>query len=281
MAYRNIFGEERIQVPLFETGNATLDAILNDWFFGGGISGAGNIASAFAAGLAVISLTLSPVSITGAEAVGQPTVSVGVNLTNAGNIAGAEAFGQPGLSYSVSGAGNIVTAGAYGSPSVSQTVTANGIVVEAAYGQPALSLTITPTGIVTGAGFGDGSVSQEISLSGISGAEAFGTAAVEEIVPTNLYPVSIVGGEAFGTATITREYLIQGTVRDKTGATVSGADVNLFDAYTHVLIQNGVSDSNGKYRAVVADDYTNHFLVAFFGSNPRKVAVTVDTLKGK
>jgi hypothetical protein len=32
--YRNIFGEERIQVALFETGNSTLDSILADWFFG-------------------------------------------------------------------------------------------------------------------------------------------------------------------------------------------------------------------------------------------------------
>jgi hypothetical protein len=32
-SFKNVFGEERIQTPLFETGNAVLDSILYDWFF--------------------------------------------------------------------------------------------------------------------------------------------------------------------------------------------------------------------------------------------------------
>lgn len=282
--YKNRFGEERIQVSLFQTGNATLDAILADWFFGaagGNLTNAGNIAGAFAAGVAAIALALSPVSVGGAEAFGSPSVVAGVNLTNAGNIAGAEAFGQPGLSYSIVGAGNIVTAEAFGSPSVVETITASGIATAGAYGQPALSLTITPTGIVTGEALGGGAVSQTVSPSGVSGAEVFGTTVVEEIVATPLYPASIVGGEEFGTATITREYLIQGVVRDRQNNPVSGATAYLFRTADGTLINMGYSLSDGGFRLVAGDDYTNHFVVMFYGASPRKAGVSIDTRKGK
>jgi hypothetical protein len=37
--YKNIFGEERIRVSLFQTGNVALDAVLTDWFFGSEVVG--------------------------------------------------------------------------------------------------------------------------------------------------------------------------------------------------------------------------------------------------
>jgi hypothetical protein len=77
------------------------------------------------------------------------------------------------------------------------------------------------------------------------------------------------------------QYAIWGTVRDKTGVPIAGADINLFNTGTHALVHNAVSDSGGKYFSYVTDNYTNHFLVAFYGASPRKAAVTVDTLKGK
>ena len=183
--YKNVLGEERIQTPLFETGNATLDAVLTDWFFGTGgatnLTNAGNIASAFASGAAAIALVLTATGISGAEAFGTAGVSTGVNLTNAGNIASAEVFGAPGVSYSLTPAG-LGSGAAYGNPSLTPVLSAIGLVSGESLGSPAVSLTVTPTGI--------------------AGGEAFGTASVEEVAAPWLYPVGIDGAEVLGKPTV-------------------------------------------------------------------------------
>jgi len=187
------FGEE-------DTVTGTLETVLTDWLFGpalGNLSNVGNIASAFAAGLAAIALALSPVSIGGAEGFGQPSVSVVTYLTNVGNIASAATMGQPSVRPNLAPAG-IASVGAYGTPSASQVIASNGITSGAGFGQGVVGLTIAPAGIGAGGAFGNGAVVQIVAASSIGGAEAFGTPELEEITEAWLYPASIIDADEYG-----------------------------------------------------------------------------------
>jgi len=76
-------------------------------------------------------------------------------------------------------------------------------------------------------------------------------------------------------------YAVFGTTKDKQENPVVGATAYLFRTVDGALIDMGYSLSDGKFRLVTGDDYTDHFVVAFYGSNPRKAGVTLDTRKGK
>jgi hypothetical protein len=96
-----------------------------------------------------------------------------------------------------------------------------------------------------------------------------------------LIVASALHAHAAQNATLVYQYAIFGTIRDRQGAPVPYADVSLFNASTKALVYSGASDTAGRYMVVVSDNYTNHFLVAFYGASPRKVGCTNDTLKGK
>jgi hypothetical protein len=142
-----------------------------------------------------------------------------------------------------------------------------------------VSTSLAPVGIASAEVVGPPAVLAVVIPAGILSEELFGDPTVS--VPYVISPDGIASEEDFGTATVTIVYAITGIVKDRQGNPVPGADVNLFNAVTHALVHNGVSDSDGRYYAVVTDNYTNHFMVAFFGTSPRKVGATVDTLKGK
>ena len=314
--YKNVLSEPRITVPLFDAGGERR-TVASDWFFGpGGISNAGNIASAFAAGAAVISLALTANGIAGAEAFGQPSVSAGANLTNAGNIAGAEAFGQPGLSANLTASG-VATGAAYGSPSAIEVATATGIGTGEAYGQPGVSQTVTPTGIGTGAAYGSPSLAQNVVPSGIGTGAAYGSPTVSVIIlisptgitsgetvgqhdlaavlspsgfaptpafgsPTvsevfNVTAYGIDGAEAFGTVGITRDYILTKVARNAAKQPIVGADAFLFDTYTKTLQGQTTTDSNGRWTFHVSGQTASYFVVVFYGN---LAGITLSTLTG-
>lgn len=257
-----------------------------DWWFGpvsGALSGAGAIASAEAVGQPTLVLNLTINGVAGAESFGTPVIATDVLLTNVGGIAGAEVLGQPSLSISLN-ASAIAGAEAFGTPTISTTaliVGAGNIPGAEAFGSASLVAILSPAGMLSAELFGNPNVAvvHAIDATGIVSAGAFGGPNVT--VPYPVMPYGINSEGAFGTPVLTLVYIITGVVRNKQGQPVPGADVNLFNATTHILVHNGTSDSEGRYSVVVQDNTTDHFMVVFYGSNPRKAGCTLDNLRGK
>jgi len=168
--YWNVLGDERITSPMFQTGDATLDVILTDWFFGTDdnaayIVGAGGIASA--------------------ETFGSPALSVSV--AGAGAIPSAEVLGQPSVKATIGGAGAIPTAEALGQPAIGVGVSAAGVPSGEALGQPALAARIAAAGIPSEEAVGTPSLGwagadHEITgAGGIASVEAFGAPTIAAV----------------------------------------------------------------------------------------------------
>jgi len=101
VSYRNVFGEERIQVPLFETGNATIDAILADWFFGAsGSQGFVDLAASIA-GVEANQAAIQLIRNLAASGSGSATASADLQklVDLAASIAGATAIAAEGNVY--------------------------------------------------------------------------------------------------------------------------------------------------------------------------------------
>jgi len=340
--YRNVFGDERVTVSLFETGNPLLDTILGDWFFGlsvGVLSVVGNIASGEVFGQPGLVPNLTNVgAITGAEAFGVPVVSSITFLTNAGAIASAETVNSPVISLWVSPAA-IASAEAFGSSSVQPGVSPNAIVSAETFGSPAILAIVLPAGIVSGETLGQPSVGVPLtdvgdivsaealgqpttSLSVLPGAipsgEALGAPtlvvivepagiASEELFGTpNVYtqytisPVGVASEEAFGEPTVGSwitqvegigsgetfglpailPYTLQSYARDRKGNLLSGAEVYVFKTSDKSLISSGTTDSTGFYSVIMLNGNTPCFLVIFHGTSPRRAGVSLDSIVG-
>jgi hypothetical protein len=185
--YWNVLGDERITSPMFQTGDATLDVILTDWFFGTDdnaayIVGAGGIASA--------------------ETFGSPALSVSV--AGAGAIPSAEVFGQPSVKATIGGAGAIPTAEALGQPGVAAGIGSAGIPSAEALGQPAIGVGMSAAGVPSGEALGQPALAARIAAAGIPSEEAVGTPSLgwagadHEITGAG----GIASVEAFGAPTI-------------------------------------------------------------------------------
>jgi hypothetical protein len=144
--YRNIFGEERVQGPLFQTGNATLDAILTDWFFGTVQQGPPT---------ATLAVTLESATLVGAGA-------IPVGATAAATLADAALAGTAPVAVSASGAATLADAVLAGTAPVATA---------GALAQTLADATVAGTGAIPVAGTSSATlaattVSAEASVSG-------------------------------------------------------------------------------------------------------------------
>lgn len=299
--YRNVFGDERVTVSVFETGNTVLDTIFTDWFFGPSgpaITNAGNIASAEVVGQPTLVLNLTNTGIiAGAEAFGVPTVSVGIELTDAGNITGAEAFGTSGLSVGVS-ADALASSGVIPAPAVSLSVAASSVVPGEVFGQPEIGATVLANAISSGEAFGEATLVAIVEPAGILSEELFGTPSV--FTGYIISPDSIPSGESFGTNVLSvsitdsgeidsREgfdlprilpYTLQAFAKDKKGNLLAGAEVYVFRTSDKSLISSATTDSTGFYSVTMLNGNTACFIVIFHGASPRRAGVSMDNIVG-
>jgi len=77
------------------------------------------------------------------------------------------------------------------------------------------------------------------------------------------------------------QYALWGITRDKNKVPLSGVTVYLFRTDTLAFIGSDISNGEGRYRLETGDNYSNHFIVSFYGSSPRKAGISIDTLVGK
>jgi hypothetical protein len=120
--YRNALGEDRIQVPLFQTGNATLDAILTDWFFGTVAQG-GPVTGTLAVTLGALTAAGTGalrISATAASTLGAMTLSSTGTLRVTGSL--VQTFGA----VTVAGTGLLRIAGSLSQSLGDLTVSATG-----------------------------------------------------------------------------------------------------------------------------------------------------------
>ena len=168
--YKNVLGEERIQVPLFQTGDATLDAVLTDWFFGTAAGGGVTATLAIALAVATVSGTGGvAVTATGAATLGAATLSSSAQipvsaagsatlgaatLAGAGPVAVGASLAQSLGSASLASTGSVPVAGTFTATLEAATVVASGSAsggpVEATLTVTLAGVTATGTVVVTG-----------------------------------------------------------------------------------------------------------------------------------
>ena len=190
----------------------------------------GNIASAFAAGVASIALAAALTGIAGAEAFGSPAIginqaassivsaeafgagaiSTGLNISG---IATAEAIGEPVLEEGIApveltDVGDIASAEAHGTQSIGLGLGASGIATEEAFGVGAILADIAAGGIVSAEAIGTPLATPGLSASGIATAEAVGTPAISLVLPAT----GIATGEAIGTPATGQGLAVSGIV---------------------------------------------------------------------
>lgn len=99
--------------------------------------------------------TVSPSSITSAEAIGSPKVNLTVSPTA---VASAGAFGSPQLNLAVSPTG-MASDAAFGTPKVNLAASPTAIASAESFGSPKVNLTVSPGAISSGVAFGTPTVS--------------------------------------------------------------------------------------------------------------------------
>jgi hypothetical protein len=166
------------------------------------LTGAGNIASAFAAGVAVIALALAGAgNIASSETFGTATVtpySPPVELTDAGGISSGEAHGSQALSLTTAPAG-IVSAEAHGTQTLSLFLIGAGAIPSSeAIGIPTVAGAPVELsnagGIASSEAHGNQSIEVGLAASGIASGELHGT----QILTLSIAPSGILSAEAFG-----------------------------------------------------------------------------------
>jgi hypothetical protein len=137
------------------TGDVFVGIIVLKEAAAGGVTGAGQIASAEAFGSPAVGATVAAAGIASAQAVGAP--AVGARISAAG-IGSGEAIGSPAVGAAINAVG-IASAEAFGAPVVGGSgIFAAGIPSAEAFGQPALAARINAAGITSGEVFGQPTV---------------------------------------------------------------------------------------------------------------------------
>jgi hypothetical protein len=137
----------------------------------GGITGAGQIASAEASGAPGIGATVALAGIASVQALGTP--GIGASVAAVG-IASVEAVGQPAVGAGIGSTG-IASAQAFGAPVVGAGISAAGIASAEAIGAPVVNgAGIFAAGITSAEAFGQPAVGAGIVAAGISSGEAIG-----------------------------------------------------------------------------------------------------------
>lgn len=149
--------------------------------------------------------TISPSSITSAEALGSATVSPGVATISPAGIVSAEAFGVAQLNlkiYPASVASGEVVPGPVVTPL--NTVSPAGIATAEAFGTAQLYFLIGPSGIASAEAFGVAKLGLGISSAGaIASGEALGVPRLSLVI----YPAAIASAEALGVPRLVRYIL--------------------------------------------------------------------------
>ena len=148
-----------------------------------------------------VSSTVSPSSISSAEAFGSPSIGLQVRPSS---IASSEAFGTPGVGLGISITG-IASAEAFGSPTIlpgNVNVTPDGIVSAEALGSPTVNLSISISSIDSDEAMGIPTLmyDQEITLDGIASEEAFGLIKIDMSIK---FAGAIASAEAWGSPFLT------------------------------------------------------------------------------
>lgn len=163
------------------------------------ITGAGNIATAFVAGLLAVVLTLFSTGITTNEAFGSPAIEFGISSTG---IATSEVIGSSAIGLTTNTAG-IASVETIGSPNIGLGVTTSGITSAEVVGSPDIALSITENGIASDEIIGSGNIGLTLQSEGITSQEAFGLLDVELVAPAiDVYLIGVESAEVLGSPQI-------------------------------------------------------------------------------
>lgn len=147
---------------------------------GGGITGAGQIASGEVSGAPSIAAAVAPAGFASGQALGTPSVAASVA---AAGIASAEQLGQPAIGAAIAPAG-IASAQVLGAPSVAAAIGGAGIPSAEAVGAPVVNgAGIFAAGIATAEAFGQPALAARVNASAIGSGEAVGQPTVGAPAP--------------------------------------------------------------------------------------------------
>jgi hypothetical protein len=167
---------------------------------GGGIDGAGNIASGQAIGAPTIGAGVTSTGIATGQAIG--SASIGAAVAAAG-IATGQALGSPAVGAGINPAG-IASAAAIGGPTIGASIVATGIATGEAVGAPTVGGGVVAAGIPSAAAVGAPSLAAGISAAGIPTGEAVGQPVVAGtgVFAAGIPSAAAVGQPALGAAIV-------------------------------------------------------------------------------